>query len=171
MPLKGTKREQKHYRRIREEYPGKGKEYAARVARNIVRAHTPGGRKLKGTTRYGRTWGPPYSEPLTKQSAFYQAGVQAAMEKIGLRLPTGLPASLRARMLESLTGPYGEYLTRIPIQAGVGGVLGAGTGALADHPWKGALLGALGGAGAGLAVAGAPHLRRSLIQRLQPGVA
>lgn len=67
MPLAGTKREQKHYREIREKYPEKGKEYAARVARNIVRANTSEGRKLKGTTEYGRTWGPPYSEPLSKK--------------------------------------------------------------------------------------------------------
>lgn len=86
MPLKGTKREQKHYREIREKYPEKGKEYAARVARNIVRANTSGGRKLKGTTEYGRKWGPPYSQPLSKKGElmdFYKLGQDAALEKVG----------------------------------------------------------------------------------------
>lgn len=86
MPLAGSKREQKHYREIREKYPEKGKEYAARVARNIVRANTPEGRKMKGTTEYGRTWGPPYSEPLSKKSTdlCYVMGKQAALQDMGL---------------------------------------------------------------------------------------
>lgn len=84
MPLSGTPREKKHYEKIRKEYPEKGKEYAARVARNIVRANTPGGRKLKGTTEYGRSWGPPYSKPLTKQSVFYDKGCTTALMQIGL---------------------------------------------------------------------------------------
>jgi len=86
MPLAGTKREQKHYREIREKYPEKGKEYAARVARNIVRANTSEGRKMKGTTEYGRTWGPPYSEPLSKKSTdlCYVMGKQAALQDMGL---------------------------------------------------------------------------------------
>lgn len=84
MPLSGTSREKKHYKQIRKEYPEKGKEYAARVARNIVRANTPGGRKLKGTTEYGRSWGPPYSKPLTKQSMFYDEGCTEALTQIGL---------------------------------------------------------------------------------------
>lgn len=84
MPLSGTPREKKHYKKIRKEYPEKGKEYAARVARNIVRANTPGGRKLKGTTEYGRSWGPPYSKPLTKQSTFYGEGCTQALIQTGL---------------------------------------------------------------------------------------
>ena len=85
MPLAGTAREKKHYEQIRKDYPEKGKEYAARVARNIVRANTPGGRKMKGTTEYGRSWGPPYSKPLTKQSAFYEEGVKFAYAQLNLR--------------------------------------------------------------------------------------
>lgn len=99
MPLKGTPREQKHYREIREKYPEKGKEYAARVARNIVRANTPGGRKLKGTTEYGRSWGPPYSEPLSKkgEAMFYKVGQNAALEKLGfIQLTPEAAAALKS---------------------------------------------------------------------------
>jgi hypothetical protein len=145
MPLAGTKREQKHYRRIREEYPEKGKEYAARVARNIVRANTPGGRELKGTTQYGRTWGPPYSEPLSKNSA-YNYGVETACRALGLTKKAAQP--LREWLRRALAGPYGE-----------GQLYG-------DAPGRGAALGALSGGMGGLAVAGAPKLRRAVLRAL-----
>lgn len=162
MPLAGTPREQKHYRQIREEYPEKGKEYAARVARNIVRANTSEGRKLKGTTEYGRNWGPPYSEPLSKKGAFYDEGMYSALRTVGIKVASAGEALLK--LLKSPT--YGEYATRIPVQATMGGVLGGLSGSLSEHPGKGALIGALGGAGSGLAIAAAPKLRAALIQRL-----
>jgi hypothetical protein len=163
MPLAGTPREQKHYREIREEYPEKGKEYAARVARNIVRANTPGGRKLKGTTEYGRNWGPPYSEPLSKKGAFYNAGCNTALEKVGLSR-----AGMGEALLNALKSrQYGEFMTRMPIQMATGGALGALTGSLSEHPLEGMGIGMLGGATSGFSVAAAPRLREMLIKRLQ----
>jgi hypothetical protein len=164
MPLAGTKREQKHYREIRKEYPEKGKEYAARVARNIVRANTPGGRKLKGTTEYGRTWGPPYSEPLSKESA-YDCGIERACLDLGLLKTAAHPLAEWFRRI--LEGPHGELVARVPVQASMGALGGAAAGQLySNHPGRGALLGAMTGGLGGLAVASAPRLREALIKRL-----
>jgi len=157
MPLKGTPREQKHYRQIRKEYPEKGKEYAARVARNIVRANTPEGRKLKGTTEYGRTWGPPYSEPLSKQSV-YNDGCQFAMEQLGLKKE----AQAVTRLLK---GPYGDLLVRLPLRAGGGAGAGAIMAPLIDQdPTTGALVGGTAGLLRGVSLLGGPGLKQKLLE-------
>lgn len=97
------------------------------------------------------------------KSTFYTAGQHAALEKLGVST-----AGMREAVLNALKSKqYGEVLTRVPVQAAVGGVLGAGTGSLSDNPWQGAGLGVLGGVGGGIAISAAPQLRNMLIKRLQ----
>jgi hypothetical protein len=136
MPLAGTPREQKHYREIREKYPEKGKEYAARVARNIVRGNTPGGRKLEGTTHFGREWGPPYSKPLSNAGAETKHEKKGAVDNSGTIATPLLGAipgigPLTAGLGAGLTSPEGQGWQR-------------GSGA-----FTGASLGAAGGMGLG----------------------
>jgi len=158
MPLAGTPREQKHYREIREEYPEKGKEYAARVARNIVRANTPGGRKLKGTTEYGRNWGPPYSEPLSKKGAFYGEGVRHALTALGLEKQAGTISKALLWPFMKMGPKAGSgFLGTAPFLAPAGALAGGVTGAVAgdeEHRLRNALLGALAGGGLGGLAAG-----------------
>jgi hypothetical protein len=164
MPLKGTPREQKHYRRIRKEYPEKGKEYAARVARNIVRANTPGGRKLKGTTEYGRTWGPPYSEPLSKQSAFYEDGHSFALMQLGIE------KAAQQGLVRLLEGPYGDLLVRLPFQSAAGALGGMGVAHMTDQPLGvGAATGAATGALGGITLAAVPAVRKKFIEMASRG--
>jgi hypothetical protein len=146
MPLAGTAKEKKHYEEIRREYPEKGKEYAARVARNIVRANTEKGRHLKGTTEYGRNWGPPYSKPLShgghkKESAVSDDRGSIATPVAGTlgSLLGSVPGGLASGITAGVTAPKGERASRGLI-TGLGGGLGSLAGAAG-----GAGLGALGG--------------------------
>lgn len=77
----------------------------------------------------------------------------------------------RPHVLKALEGRAGEYLTRIPVQATMGGIGGLGTGLImgAEHPGEQAAWGGLMGAGTGLAVAGAPTVRSALIKALRRG--
>jgi hypothetical protein len=74
-------------------------------------------------------------------------------------------------VLKTLEGPAGEFLTRIPVQAAMGGIGGLGTGLImgAEHPSEQAAWGGLMGAGTGFAVAGAPAIRNALIGALKRG--
>lgn len=96
-------------------------------------------------------------------STFYEAGRQAALEKLGVSL-----SGARTALLDALKSrQYGEFMTRMPIQMATGGALGAATGSLSDNPWAGAGIGAIGGLTSGFSVAAAPRFREMLIKRLQ----
>ena len=99
--------------------------------------------------------------------AAYLCGATEAGIRLGLVKESARINPLRTWFRRLLEGPYGEYLARFPVQAGMGGLAGAATGQLhSEQPGKGALLGALSGGMGGLAVAGAPHLRGKLIRAL-----
>lgn len=94
------------------------------------------------------------------------------MFKLGHRVALaalGLSPAMQARLLKTLEGPAGEYLTRMPVQAGMGALGGLGTGLImgAEHPGEQSAWGGLMGAGTGLAVAGAPTIRNALINALK----
>lgn len=76
---------------------------------------------------------------------------------------------VKPHILKTLEGPAGEYLTRIPVQAGMGAIGGLGTGIImgSEHPGEQSAWGGLMGAGTGLAVAGAPTIRNALINALK----
>lgn len=93
------------------------------------------------------------------------------MFKLGQRTALaalGLSPNTYVRLLKTLEGPAGEYLTRIPVQAGMGAIGGLGTGLImgGEHPGEQSAWGGLMGAGTGLAVAGAPTLRKALTNAL-----
>jgi len=88
-------------------------------------------------------------------------GQVVALSTLGIKT-----ASVPETLHRLLAGPYGEIATRMPVQALVGSLVGAGTGQLADKPGKGAILGALSGTLGGLAVGSAPKIREALIKRL-----
>jgi len=94
----------------------------------------------------------------------YVEGLKYACQQLGLK-----EAGIREKLLKALTGPYGDVLTRTPVQAGMGALAGLGTGYMVDHPGQGAALGAAGGGMGGLAVAGAPKLRKAIIKALSKG--
>jgi len=75
----------------------------------------------------------------------------------------------KPHVLKALEGPASEYLTRIPVQAGMGAIGGLGTGLImgGEHPGEQSAWGGLMGAGTGLAVAGAPSVRNALIGALK----
>ena len=100
--------------------------------------------------------------------AAYACGAEEACLRLGItKAAAGRLNPLRTWFRRILEGPYGEYLARFPVQAGMGGVAGAATGQLhSEQPGKGALLGALSGGMGGLAVASAPHLRSKLLRAL-----
>jgi uncharacterized protein (DUF697 family) len=92
----------------------------------------------------------------------YEEGIKFACDQLGF----AKTANIRERILAALTSPYGEALVRTPVQASMGALAGLGTGYLVDKPGEGAALGALGGGMGGLAVAGAPKLRKAIIRAL-----
>lgn len=99
--------------------------------------------------------------------AAYVCGTEEAYIQLGLAKEAGRFNPLRAWFRRILEGPYGEYIARFPVQAGMGGLAGAATGQLyGEQPGKGALLGALSGGMGGLAVAGALPLRNKLVRAL-----
>lgn len=99
--------------------------------------------------------------------AAYLCGATEASIRLGLVKESARINPLRTWFRRLLEGPYGEYVARFPVQAGMGGLAGAATGQLhSEQPGKGALLGALTGGMGGLAVAAAPHLRGKLIRAL-----
>ncbi len=96
----------------------------------------------------------------------YACGAEDAYLRLGICKEATAP--LREWFLRLMRGPYGETITRIPVQAGMGALAGGATGQLhSEKPVQGALLGALSGGMGGLAVAGAPQLRRKLIRTLR----
>ena len=95
----------------------------------------------------------------------YEDGFKFACDQLGLTKEARAP--LREWFLRTLRGPYGELATRIPVQAIMGGLGGAAAGELhSGHPGSGAALGTLSGGLGGLAVAGAPKLRKRIIEAL-----
>jgi hypothetical protein len=94
----------------------------------------------------------------------YDKGVQDALEKLGA---TKLAVGLRKKLIKALQGQHGELMTRVPVQAAMGGLAGAGTGSMSDHTLEGALLGTLTGGLGGVAVAGAPKIRSAAIKKLK----
>lgn len=108
------------------------------------------------------------SSGIQTTKAAYICGAIDACMRLGItKEAAGRLNPLRTWFRRILEGPYGEYLARFPVQAGMGGLAGGATGQLhSGQPGKGALLGALSGGMGGLAVAGAPHLRSKLIRAL-----
>ena len=116
----------------------------------------------------------------------YLGLVKLAFNERDLRLLLGIPRFAKAmtglaqgarvlgqrakpRILKALEGPAGDYLTRIPVQAGMGAIGGLGTGIImgSEHPGEQSAWGGLMGAGTGLAVASAPPIRKALINALK----
>ena len=122
----------------------------------------------------GSTTHNPAAEEVRKRIFREAAGVSGAAGVGGGLLAAGdsdKTGGARDTLLKALKSKeYGEFMTRMPIQATTGGALGAATGSLSDHPLQGAGIGALGGLLSGFSVAAAPRLRGHLIKKFQ-GVA
>jgi hypothetical protein len=69
-------------------------------------------------------------------------------------------------LLRTLEGPYGDFITRIPTHMLTGAISGGTIGTLTDNAGQGATMGALAGIPGAAAVAGAPALRKLLVDRL-----
>lgn len=95
----------------------------------------------------------------------YDRGVKLACSVLGLT-KEAMPLT-RSGLVQTLKGPYGEALMRIPVQAVLRGLGGAAAADLyGAEPWQGALLGVGSGVIGGATLAGTTKARRALIRRL-----